>query len=266
MNTDSLDSGLTHWDHPLAELRRCLDENRFTLLCQPIRELTAAEQYPLGEILVRLREEEEALLPPGDFFPVLEHYNLMPELDRWVVRHTAQVLAAGCKIPRLSVNVSSQTLRDKTFPQFVRSVLQKGRIEPGALLFEIDETDALARVEDSERFAAEIHDVGCGIMLDGFGRKAISFAPLQNVRADLVKVDGSIVRRVLTNTAASNKLKAMIRVCQGLGIGLVAECVETQDVLVRLKALGVTLVQGFGILQPHSVQLISSGRGAERDK
>ena len=73
-----------HWTDPVAYLRQALAQDYFTLYCQPIAALSGILVYPMAEVLIRLAEEEKALLPPGEFLPILEHYGMMPELDRWV--------------------------------------------------------------------------------------------------------------------------------------------------------------------------------------
>src|SRR5438067_4960873 len=88
-----------HWSDPVAHLRQAFAQDAFTLYCQPIGALGATMSYPMAEVLVRLHEEEKAMRPPGEFLPLLEHYGMMPELDRWVVRHVLRRLAAGCRIP-----------------------------------------------------------------------------------------------------------------------------------------------------------------------
>jgi EAL domain-containing protein (putative c-di-GMP-specific phosphodiesterase class I) len=205
-----------------------------------------------------MREEESALLPPGEFLPVFEHYRMMPQLDRWVVRSTARRLASGSKVPRFTVNVSRQTLDDEDFPMFVRDEIRNARIPAAALMFEIDEPDALASPQSAARFAGDMKAVGCGLLIDGFGRRAASFAPLKTLRVDFIKVDGSLTRRILSSETAGNKLKAMVRVSDATGIGVVAECVEEQDILVRVKALGVGYVQGFGVYRPHPIDSIAA--------
>src|SRR5579859_176182 len=203
--TENADPELTIWAEPLSELRRSLDQDHLALLCQPVRALKVEGGYPMAEVLVRLREEEQALLPPGDFLPIFEHYRMMPLLDRWVVRHTVQWLARGSRIPAFSVNLSGQTVADREFPGFVAQILKETRIAPKCLLFEIDETDVLAHVADCLRFAADIKAVGCRIMLDGFGRRAVSFGAVKSVRPDFIKVDGCITRRVLTSETCVTK-------------------------------------------------------------
>jgi EAL domain-containing protein (putative c-di-GMP-specific phosphodiesterase class I) len=182
----------------------------------------------------------------------------MPQLDRWVVRTAAKRLALGSKVPRLTINVSAQTLADQDFPLYVREEIKRARIPAASLMFEIDEPDALERLEIAARFAGDMKSIGCGLLIDGFGRRAASFAPLKTLRVDFLKVDGSLTRRILTSETAGNKLKAMVRVSEATGIGVVAECVEEQDILARVKALGVGYVQGFGVYRPHPLDSIAA--------
>ena len=252
------DGQLTGWDDPVGRLRAALEKNELELYVQPIRALAGGGAYPMAEVLVRLREEESALLPPGEFLPVFEHYRMMPQLDRWVVRTAARRIAKGLKVARLSVNVSGQTLEDAEFPRFVAGELMESGCPAKALLFEIDEPDALARTEAAARFAAAGRTVGMGVMIDGFGRRAASFAPVKALRPDFLKVDGSITRRILGSESADAKLKAIVRVGEAAGFGVVAECVEDEAILVRLKALGVGYAQGFGIYRPHPIASIAA--------
>src|SRR5437764_11690393 len=119
----SVDSELAGWSDPVQRLRDAVERDEFTLFCQPILQFAGDARYPMAEVLVRLREEEKALLPPGDFLPVFEHYRMMPQLDRWVVSHTVERLAAGSRIAGFTVNLSAQTLADAEFPRFVAGEL-----------------------------------------------------------------------------------------------------------------------------------------------
>jgi EAL domain-containing protein (putative c-di-GMP-specific phosphodiesterase class I) len=256
---ERMDSELTGWTDPVARLRDALVKNEFELYCQPILALSGemrqderpGQDHPMGEVLVRMRAEERALLPPGEFLPVFEHYGMMPQLDRWVVFHVAQRLGRGPGPARLTVNVSGQTLQDAQFLPYVATAMSKYRVAPGALLFEIDESDVLARLEAAVRFANAAKGMGCGVLIDGFGRRSVSFTPLKVLRVDFVKVDGSIVRKLLASEAARTKLSAIVRVAEVLGTGVVAECVEDKEVLARLRQLKVSHAQGFGIHQPQ---------------
>src|SRR5688572_5312853 len=191
-----LDSALSGWKDPVKSIRRALDTDAFELHCQPVRAMQGTDRYPLAEILLRMQEEEKALLPPGQFLPIFEHYRMMPELDRWVARHVIKHLAAGSKISSYSVNLSMQTLDDPAFPDFVRKELSAAKVAPKALLFEIDETDLLMKTDAVEKAAAALKSIGVGIAVDGFGRKSVSFRQAVAMRLDFMKVDGSITRQV----------------------------------------------------------------------
>ena len=252
-----MDQQLTGWSDLVGQLQAVLDNDELTLFCQPIRALIGAQGYPMAEVLVRMRSEEKALLPPGEFLPVFEHYHMMPQLDRWVVRSAARFLGRGSKVPRLTINLSGQTFEDPVFAGYVAEQAKSAGIAPGALMFEIDEGDILARPWPAELAGTSIKRAGCGTLIDSFGRRSVSFAPLKSLRVDFIKVDGSITRKVLAGGTAETKLKAILRVGEALGIGVIAECVEDQDVLVRLKALGVGYAQGFGITHPHPLDAVA---------
>jgi len=248
-----MDGMLLGWDHPAARLREALDYDHFRLYGQPVH--AAGEGGPaFAEVLVRLREEEARLLPPGDFLPAFEHYQMMGELDRWVVRNALRLLGHSGGVKKLSVNVSSQTIEEPGFAPFAAMQLRLAGIEPAALVIEIDENDALDRRAACERFAAEVKGIGCQLLLDGFARRAVTFEPLRALLVDYVKVDGAISRNVLRSGSAVAKMKAILRIGQGTGIGVIAECVEDEKVRDGLKLLGVGYVQGFGIAKPAPLE------------
>ena len=258
---DSLDqthAELAGFAKPGGRLRQAIDRDEFALVCQPIMALRGEERYPMAEVLVRMREEEQALLPPGEFLPVFEHYNMMPQLDRWVVRHTVRRLAAGARIKRFTINLHGQTLEDEEFPRFIAAQLSSNRVPAEALLFEIDEGDTLARVNAAAGFAAAYRIQGGKVLIDGFGRRSVSFAAIKAIAPDFVKVDGSIVRKLLQNETARTKLGAIQRVGKALGYAVVAEFVEEQDILLRLKAMDVEYAQGFGVYQPHPIDALAA--------
>ena len=248
---------LAGWREPGERIRQALAKNELALYCQPIVALDGSAGFPMAEVLVRLREEEQALLPPGEFLPVFERHGLMPELDLWVARHVIRHIARGSRIPRFSINISSQSLADDAVPKAIALELVSAGVSGAALLFEIDEADCLARLGAATKFARSIRAVGCGLMVDGFGRRSHSFAALKALQVDFVKVDGSLVRKLLTDARSEKKIRAIQTVGGALGFALVAEMVEDQDVLVRLKALGVACAQGFGICQPHAIELLA---------
>ena len=252
---DQMDRELTGWSDPFARLRQALDRDELQLYCQPILSLRPPGGFVMAEVLIRLREEEALMLPPGDFLPVFEHFGMMPELDRWVVSHVLRWLAGARPggFRSFSINISVQTLSDLEFPGFVAAELRNLRLPPAALTFEIEESSVMARTGSAVEFAAAVKGEGCKVAIDGFGQRSVSFAPLKTLRVDFIKVDGSIVRNLLRSSVAEVKLKAIVRVGEAIGVGVIAECVEETEILVRLKALNVAFAQGFGIARPAPI-------------
>jgi EAL domain-containing protein (putative c-di-GMP-specific phosphodiesterase class I) len=207
----------------------------------------------MAEVLVRLREEEPSLLPPGDFLPAFEHYRMMAELDRWVVRNALRRLGEGGRVTRLSVNVSSQTIDEPGFAPFVAVQLRLASLAPASLVIEINENDVLDRREAAERFAAEMKGIGCQLLLDGFGRRSVSFEPLKALLVDYLKVDGTVIRNILRSGSAAAKLKAILHAGEVTGVGVIAECVEDDKLLAALKQQKVGYAQGFGVQVPQPI-------------
>lgn len=252
---EKMNRELAGWSDPVARLRQALARDDLQLYCQPILSLRPPGALLMAEALVRLREEEALLLPPGDFLPVFEHFKMMGELDRWIVRHVVRWLAdppsRGQR--RFSVNVSGQALQDAAFPKFIADELLARRVPPQVLAFEVDEGDTLAQPQSAARFAHAARSIGCKVLVDGFGQRSVSFIALKAMRVDFVKVDGSIVRALQRSAVARHKLQAVVRVGEALGFEVIAECVENAAILERLRDLRVGYAQGFGIAQPEPI-------------
>jgi len=256
-----MDGELLGWDRPAERLRQALDGDDLVLWGQPVVRLEgeprsdpqAPGNIVMAEVLVRLREGGSRLLPPGDFLPAFEHHGMMAELDRWVLSHALRRLGAGGGLTKLSINVSSQTLEEPGFAEFAAGQLSLASLDASALVIEIHENDALDRPRAAGRFAAEMKELGCGLLLDGYARRAVSFEPLKSLRADYVKVDGTVVRNIRRSASATGKLKAILRAGASAGVAVIAECVEDDKIRAALQLLGVGYVQGFGVGQPKSI-------------
>lgn len=251
---EQMDSELSGWTDLAGRLERALAHNELLLFAQRIQSLREPDTFPIAETLVRLKEEEAAMLPPGAFLPAFEHCGMMPELDRWVISHVVAALAAGSRVPQFSVNVSAQTLGDAGFSHALAKDLERTGVAPESLVFEIDESDMLARPEAAARFSAAVKAIGCKLLFDGFGRRSVSFEPLKTLRVDYVKVDGVIIRKLATSDVARSKLNAIARVGEVIGVGVIGECVEDPETVTLLKAAGAGYAQGFGICAPEPIE------------
>lgn len=254
----SLTENRSGWSNAAERLAGALENDEFRLYHQAILPLKSDQDHPsIHEILIRLQEEEDNMAPPGAFIPIAERYNMMPAIDRWVVRHVigwhGKNRATPAAPPRVlySINLAGVTLSDREFPDFIRNECAANNFPPQALCFEIAEGDALARLADASRFISELKPAGCRFALDGFGETNVSFDHLKHVPVDFLKIDGNIIREILRDPVSLAKTKGIQRVCRTIGIQTVGLFVESPEVLDKLRELEVDYVQGFGISRPR---------------
>ncbi|MBI2313436.1 MAG: EAL domain-containing protein [Betaproteobacteria bacterium] len=260
---DAIAQELTHWENPAEYVSRALETNQFAVYAQEIRPVgPLAAPRPMLELLVRLREEEESMLPPGAFIPVLEHYNLMPALDRWVVRQVLDLYArrraasAGWAHPLCSVNLSRATLADGEFPGWVRQELASRRIPADGLGFEIDWNDAGRALADARRLVKAMGELGCPVALAGFSPGTAAFEALKQLPVQYIKIDGGLVVNIARDPVALAKVGAISRVSRVIGVKTVAEFVENQDILDRLGQIGIDYAQGFLFSRPQPLETL----------
>ena len=224
---------LSRW---AARVRDALRLDRLRLLTQSIVGLGTGETEH-EEVLVRLVDDSGGLVAPGAFLPAAERFGLMVALDRWVVTHAIELLVATPG-RRLFVNLSGTSLGDRTLLSEIETLVAQSGLPPGALTFEITETAAIADIQGLQRWARRLKELGCGFALDDFGTGFSSFAYLQALPVDLVKVDGSFVRGLDTNFTNRALVGAMVAVAHALGKTVVAEMVETAPEADVLRGLG----------------------------
>ena len=247
-----LEAEIPDWEEPVERLVQALEQDEFELYAQRIIALDKPKAAPMAEVLLRMRQEEEMLLPPGSFLPVFERCGMMPELDRWVMRRAIARLARGSRVPSLSLNISGQTLSDADFPPAVAAELSRHRVPPASIAFEVLEEDALALPNSVEQFANAARSIGCRLTIDGLGHSPVWLAPVQALKPNYVKVDRVVIRN-LNSQLARGKLDRIVRVGKQLGIGVIGECVESDEVLATLRAAGVGFAQGYGIHVPAPI-------------
>jgi EAL domain-containing protein (putative c-di-GMP-specific phosphodiesterase class I) len=205
------------------------------------------------EVLVRMLDENGALHYPDSFIPTAERFNMMTDIDMWVLENALQeVVATGpaSKNIRLSINISGNTVdSDETLGR-IRSLIDQYGISPSALTFEVTETCAIANLEQANDFINELRKIGCRFSLDDFGSGFCSFSQLKNLPTDFVKIDGQFVRSMARGATDRAIVTAMNDVAHSLGRYTVAEYVESPEIVRLLKICGVDKVQGNYISEP----------------
>jgi len=245
----------------LQRLQHALKENGFELHVQPIIALGGrGERGPAAEILLRMRNETGAPIPPTQFLASAERYQLMSHIDRWVVQATLTAIAGGA--PHLpvgrtcNINLSAQTLGDDDFLEFVVDVLDHTGVSPERICFEIRESAVVSRVEHAQRFIDVLHGIGCQFALDNFGSGVGSFANLKNLSLDYLKIDGTYTRNLESDGVNREMVAAMVKLARTLDFRVVAEQVEDQASFEALRELGVDFVQGFVIEKPRPLRAV----------
>ena len=239
----------------VSRVTRAVDEGRLELYSQPVV-AARADSPPLPlfqELLVRLRDDDGDLILPGEFIPAAERHNVVGAVDRWVLEEAAarlrQCLAAGRELPLLGVNVSSQTLAERDFLDFVLTLVEDPAIGHG-LCFDIAESNINSGVGPTLTFIEEVRKRGCRIALDDFGAGLSSFHKLKKVPVDFLKIDGRFLSGLDADPVDRSMVDAISKVARALGIATIGERVETAETLACLKELGIDYVQGYHLARP----------------
>jgi EAL domain-containing protein (putative c-di-GMP-specific phosphodiesterase class I) len=174
----------------------------------------------------------------------------MPALDKWVISTVVKTLQTYSDQLRqlplgVTINVSAQTLASVDFPAFVLGQIGAAGLPPELFCFELKESAAVNGIRDAERFIKALTEAGCHISLDDFGAGLSSLAHLKRLKVSYLKIDGSLVRRVLDDIHAESLVRGLAKAAQTLGVLTVAEHVESEAIAEKLQQLEVDLAQGY---------------------
>lgn len=234
-----------------------LKRDQFVLYAQPIMPMqSVAGAAGYQEILIRYLEEEEKLLHPGGFIPILESLKLMPMLDRWVVNRVLRWIREKRRVgkdwspPCCSINLSADSIVDPEFPGYVKELLQAGAIPPDRLSFEIAETDARAHLMALGSMTQELRPLGCTFALTNFTGEEVSAKWLQMLGVGLAKIASGTIDGIDRDNVLFAKANAIHLACRELGVRTIGVFVERPETLEKLKVIGMDYAQGYGIARP----------------
>lgn len=239
----------------LRQLQAALHEDGFELALQPIIAMSgAAESGPAVEVLIRLSEGGTKPSNSAEFLRPAERYQLMPQIDRWVVNTTLAAINSGeirlAGRRSCAINLSSQTLGDEGFLGFVVDTLDRSGVTPSSICFEVTEKAILSNVQHAQRFIEVLHGIGCEFSLDDFGSGLGSFSSLKHLPIDYLKIDGTYTRNLQSDLVNQEMVGAMIKLARTMQFRIVAEQVEHQEDFDWLRDSGVDFVQGRFIEAP----------------
>jgi diguanylate cyclase (GGDEF)-like protein/PAS domain S-box-containing protein len=245
--------GEMHW---VAVINRALDDNRFHLVFQSIIPLAKGQGDGAHyELLVRMQDDNDRMVAPGAFLPAAERYNLSTHLDRWVITAAFQWLSQHPQqLQRLSlcaINLSGSSLGDDEFLEFVIQQFAEQNLLPEKICFEVTETAAIANLTHATHFIKALKGLGCRFALDDFGSGLSSFAYLKNLPVDFLKIDGMFVKDIVDDPIDLAMVKSINDMGHVMGKQTIAEFVENDAILEKLREIGVDYAQGYGIGRPQ---------------
>ncbi|WP_028067152.1 EAL domain-containing protein [Solirubrobacter soli] len=225
---------------------RCLEalsDDRFELFAQPIVDVSTVQH----ELLIRMRDREGALVPPGLFLPAAEKHGIIADIDGWVIREAFQVARRGHPV---EINLSAHSLGDPALFAFVQHELAESGARPSLVVFEITETALLRDETAASAFVHRVKRLGCRVALDDFGTGYGGFTYLKRLPVDYLKIDIDFVRDLPQNPAGQHVVRAVVSLARGFGQRTVAGGVEHAQTPRLLRELGVDYGQGYAIGRP----------------
>ena len=223
-----------------------LQEDEFVLYFQPIVSCAPrSDGRPLNEIFVRLQDEDDQLLPPGRFFPLLEEVGLLPYLDRWVVNRLARHVQAGLRIdenwnvPRYIVNLSNETLADRDFGNYVLQYADRSYLSDGVLGFDVPRESAAANHESLQNLMGQLRPYGCSLTVADIDRDEDLSDEIRALDPEFVKLNA-----ISVDLARVNEIT---RKCREMRVQTIAEHVEDTEILDHLRRCKIDFAQGFGL-------------------
>jgi EAL domain-containing protein (putative c-di-GMP-specific phosphodiesterase class I) len=254
----------------VPRIKHALDENRFRLYCEELIAITpAASHRRQFEILLRMIDEDGNEIAPMTFIPAAERYHLMPSVDRWVIAQTFEALTQNIQTRGLqhetddaifAINLSGQSIGDEQFLAYILALFDKTAISPNRICFEITETAAIANLAKAIRFITVLKNMGCYFALDDFGSGLSSFAYLRNLPVDYLKMDASFFHNSLNDQINYAMVDAINEIGHLMGLLTIAEGVQSDLGLERIKCIGIDYGQGHHISQATPLrELLANG-------
>jgi PAS domain S-box-containing protein len=235
----------------LRRVRGALNDDRFVLYSQPILD-TGTGRRTREELLLRMLSDrgEGDVIAPGAFLPVAEEFDMVGEIDRWVITNGIPLLADR----EVAINLSGRSIGDPSITKLMESVIREFRVDPSRLTIEITETALVRDMHAARSFADRLERLGCALALDDFGTGYGSFTYLRHLPVQYIKIDVDFIRDLRQNPADQQVVRSIIGVARSFGIKTIAEGVENEATLDLITDYGVDFAQGFHIARPAPVE------------
>ena len=240
----------------VSAITDALNNDRLFLMKQPIISVTNQnKEIPHYEVLSRILDVKDNIIPPNEFIKVAERYGMITGVDRFVIKKAFQYhMQHHCDSDVvLSINLSGNTISDPYILDFIQNELDKTKLSPENICFEITETAAISSITKAINVITKLKDIGVKFALDDFGSGLSSFGYLKDLPVDFLKIDGTFVKNIVKNEKDRAIVRSINEVAKVMGMKTIAEFVENREILEILKDIGVDYAQGYGIGKPERV-------------
>ena len=249
--------------HLVSQIQQTLDSDGFRMQAQPIVSLTGKDEISRFEILLRMKDSHGNRVSSDAFFSAAERYQLMPQIDRWVVSNTLARLSEHTEFLKKSraifaINLSGQSLGDDEILNFIEEEIDSSGVPCESLCFEVTESAAVSNRQKAQAFIDALRKRGCKFSLDDFGAGLSSFAYLKNFKVDTLKIDGSFIRDITDNRISESMVAAITQVAKVMELETVAEYVESIETKDLITKLGVDFAQGHAVGKPSALEDVLS--------
>ena len=208
------------------------------------------------EVLLRILNGDDEVMPIADIIRIAEKYDRMHQLDLWVTGKALNAIEQMAQYgvdATLSVNLSGNTLSSASSLSQIVALVEAYQIIPGSLCFEITETAAIANIDKVKEAMRELRSLGCEFSLDDFGSGLSSFAYLQTLPVEYLKIDGSFVKSIMTDNACRAIVSSFNTLGHEMGMRTVAEFVENREIAETLTTLNIDYLQGYYVGMPRDL-------------
>ena len=238
----------------VTTINNALSENLFVLYYQHLRPLSKPNDGYYYEVLLRLQEHDGVIIDPSAFLPTAERFEMNVKIDKWVITNVFKWLSENPEhlsmLKRCSVNVNGHSVTDRDFKLFVLSAFDKFNIPYEKICFEIIESVAIIKMDETIDFMHTFARLGCVFALDDFGSGFSSYRYLKNLPVNVIKIDGSFIKDMLNDPVDAAMVSSINDVARAMNIDTVAEFVESEATMAQLGKMGIDYAQGFGVAPP----------------
>ncbi len=246
---------------PAVDLREAIANDRFRMEAQSIVKLNSKEPPRRFELLLRMIDASGESVSPDKFILSAERHGIASDIDRWVIQYALEILSSAAPAlqglgAHFAINLSSQSVSDENFPDFLEAKLREYELPPGLLSFEITETAAVANIVRAETLIRRVQGLGHGIALDDFGRGLSSLTYLKSLPVSDLKIDGALIRDLATGSRSQATVTAIVQLAQSMNLRTTAESIESEAILAAVGRLGVDYAQGFAIGRPRALESV----------